>query len=68
MRFIYSILTDGEDPKDVLAEGEMDEDNLDEVWNEMTDSSDDDQDWHFNEHGDLIIPNSVQFETVKSET
>ena len=61
MRFIYSILTDGEDPKDVLAEGEMDEDddNLDEVWNmdeEITDSSDDDQDWHFNEHGDLIIP------------
>ena len=60
LRFIYSILTDGEDPKDVLAEGEMDEDddNLDEVWNmdeEITDSSDDDQDW-FNEHGDLIIP------------
>jgi len=49
LRFIYSILTDGEDPKDVLAEGEMDEDddNLDEVWNmdeEITDSSDDDQD------------------------
>ena len=49
LRFIYSILTDGEDPKDVLAEGEMDEDddNLDEVWNmdeEITDSADDDQD------------------------
>ena len=49
MRFIYSILTDGEDPNDVHAEGELDEDddNFDEVWNmdeEITDSSDDDQD------------------------
>ena len=50
MKFIYSMLTSGDVPKDVMAEDEMDEDdeeNLAEVWNmdeEITDSSDDEQD------------------------
>ena len=50
LRFIYSLLTNGDDPKDVMAEDEMDEDdeeNLAEMWNmdeEITDSSDDEQD------------------------
>ena len=47
---MYSMLTNGEDPKDVLAEDELDEDdeeNLAEMWNmdeEITDSSDAEQD------------------------
>jgi len=50
LRFMYSMLTNGEDPKDVLAEDELDEDdeeNLAEMWNmdeEITDSSDAEQD------------------------
>lgn len=50
LRFFYSMLTSGEDPKDVMAEDEMDEDdeeNLAEMWNmdeEITDSSDDEHD------------------------
>ena len=50
IRFIYSMLTSGDDPKDVMADDEMaedDEDNLAEMWNmdeEITDSSDDEQD------------------------
>jgi hypothetical protein len=45
------MLTSGDDPKDVMAEDGMDEDdeeNLAEMWNmdeEITDSSDDEQDW-----------------------
>jgi len=45
LQFIYSMLTNGEDPKDVLTRGEEDDDdeNLEEMWNmdeEITDSSD----------------------------
>ena len=50
LRFIYSILTSGDDPRDEMPGDEMDEDdeeNLGEMWNmdeEITDSSDDEQD------------------------
>ena len=50
MKFTYSMLTNGDVPKDVMAEDEMDEDdeeNLAEMWNmdeEITDSSDDEHD------------------------
>ena len=47
LRFIYSLLTNGDDPKDVMAEDEMDDENLAEMWNmdeEISDSSDDEQD------------------------
>ena len=48
IRFIYSMLTSGEDPRDVMAEDDEDaEENLAEMWNmdeEITDSSDDEQD------------------------
>jgi hypothetical protein len=49
LRFLYNMLTNGEDPKDVLADdfdGDDDE-NLEEMWNmneEITDSSDEEQD------------------------
>eukprot|EP00092_Neocalanus_flemingeri_P005527 GFUD01005957.1.p1 GENE.GFUD01005957.1~~GFUD01005957.1.p1 ORF type:complete len:585 (+),score=168.00 GFUD01005957.1:112-1866(+) len=49
LRFIYSCLTNGEEPRDVLAGSDMNDDNdeeenLEEMWNmneEITDSSDD---------------------------
>eukprot|EP00092_Neocalanus_flemingeri_P105419 GFUD01135128.1.p1 GENE.GFUD01135128.1~~GFUD01135128.1.p1 ORF type:complete len:531 (-),score=119.02 GFUD01135128.1:303-1688(-) len=47
LRFIYSCMTNGEEPRDVLAGGDMNDDeeeNLEEMWNmneEITDSSDD---------------------------
>ena len=50
LRFIYSMLTSGDDPKDEMPGDEMDgddEENLAEMWNmdeEITDSSDDEQD------------------------
>ena len=47
LRFIYSLLTNGDDPKDVMAEDEMDDEKLAEMWNmdeEISDSSDDEQD------------------------
>ena len=48
IRFIYSMLTSGEDPRDVMAEDDEDaEENLAEMWNmdeEITDSSNDEQD------------------------
>ena len=46
LRFIYSLLTNGDDPRDVRAEDEMNGDD-EEMWNmdeEITDSSDDEQD------------------------
>ena len=40
-------------------DGDDDDENLAEMWimdEEITDLSDDEQDWHFNEASDLIIP------------
>ena len=48
LRFIYSCLTNGEEPGDVLpSENIQEEENLEEMWNmneEITDSSEDEDD------------------------
>ena len=45
VKFIYNVLTNGENPADVLAEEEMDDDdneNLEHMWHGMASESDSD--------------------------